>query len=388
MKYPIYGLLDQNFVRLINLGEYLMKKLLSILLTAFLVVACFVAPPTSVEAASLSKAESLVKIAEQHAGALKWQISYELTKEIKNPDMKIFNDTKNAYLNAKKELDQLSGQKKEDLKKRLENNVGIHYTRAMGYIDAITSGKKIVDKTNKFNTLFAANPTADATEKSYHELSSEIRKQAILLYRVYGKSTRDAILVKYKTPGEKALQSSKYVISTKMHLDTLDRMIAENADQQTVETQVIGFFDLLDVIEDESIINELYETYYEIIRNDSSFLAQESEIIEFFKKSDEYANEENLEATLSLYSEEYPGYEDLSELIGSTFKDYDIKYETLGLEVQYVLEGTAFVIHDQKVTMDENDSFEYTAYYILEKDEAGNWKYLDSFDESDFEEAE
>ena len=55
------------------------------------------------------------------------------------------------------------------------------------------------------------------------------------------------------------------------------------------------------------------------------------------------------------------------------------------MEVQYILEGTAFVIHDQKVTMDENDSFEYTAYYILEKDETGNWKYLDSFDESDFE---
>lgn len=79
-----------------------MKKFLSVVLATGIVGASTLTPFTNVEAASITRAESLVKTAEQHAGALKWQISYELTKEIKYPNMKIFNLTKVAYLNAKK----------------------------------------------------------------------------------------------------------------------------------------------------------------------------------------------------------------------------------------------------------------------------------------------
>ncbi|WP_066301133.1 hypothetical protein [Bacillus sp. FJAT-29937] len=357
-----------------------MKKLLSILLAAGIAGTGALTPFSTAEAASTTKAESLVKTAEQYAGSLKWQISYELTKEIKNPDMKIFNLTKDAYFNAKKEIAKVSVKDKVILEKRLEDNVGIHYSRAMGYIDAITSGKKIVDKANQFNALYSENPTSDVTEKSYHELSSEIRKQAILLYRVYGKSTRDAILAKYKTPGEKALQSAKYVITAKMSLDKLDEMITKNADQKAVEAHVAGFFDLLDVIEDEEITSELYAAYQESIRKDANFLAQEKEIIEFFKKADDYANAEDVEGMMSLYSEEFPEYANLKDEIETTFKDFDVKYETTGLEVQYIIDGTAIVILDQKANIDQVDELENTYVYYLEKDESGNWKLADILD--------
>lgn len=357
-----------------------MKKLLSVVLATGIVAASTLSPFANVEAASITKAESLVKIAEQHAGALKWQISYELTKEIKYPDMKIFNLTKDAYLNAKKEIANVSVKDKVKLEKRLEDNVGIHYSRAMGYIDAITSGKKIVDKANQFNSLYVANPTSDVTVRSYHELSSEIRKQALLLYRVYGKSTRGAILSQYKTPGEKALQSAKYVITAKMHLDELDEMITKNADLRTVETHVAEFFDLLDVIEDEVIISDLYDAYHVSIKKDSNFIAQEKEIIEFFKKANEYANTEDLEGMFGLYSEEYPDYANLKNEIESTFKDFDVKYETLGLEVQYIVDGTALVIQDEKSIIDQTEELENTYVYLLKKDASGDWKYYDILD--------
>ncbi|MDI2586856.1 hypothetical protein OR571_06980 [Psychrobacillus sp. NEAU-3TGS] len=357
-----------------------MKKLLSIVLATGIAGASVFTPYTNAEAASISKAEALVKAAEQHAGALKWQISVELTKEIKYPDMKIFNLTKDAYLNAKKEIANVSAKDKAKLEKRLEDNAGIHYTRAMGYIDAITSGKKIVDKANQLNKLYAANPTSDVTEKSYHELSSEIRKQAILLYRVYGKSTRDAILTKYKTPGEKALESSKYVITAKMELDKLDNLITKKADQKTVEAQVSTFLDSLDAIEDDAIISDLYSAYYDSIREDENFIAQEKEITEFFKKATEYANEEKLEETLSLYSKDFPGYASLKESLEETFKDYNVRYQTLGLEVQYIIDNTAAVVHDQKTIFNTTDSLEHTTIYLLEKDKDGNWRFLDSSD--------
>lgn len=354
-----------------------MKKLLSIVLATGITGASIFTPFTNAEAASTTKAESLVKTAEEHAGALKWQISYELTKEIKYPDMKIFNLTKDAYIKAKQEIAKVSVKDKVTLEKRLEDNVGIHYTRAMGYIDAITSGKKIVDKANQFNALYEANPTSDVTEKSYHELSSEIRKQAILLYRVYGKSTRDAILAKYKTPGEKALQSSKYVITAKMELDKLDNLITKKADQKSVENQVTAFLNSLDAIKEEAIISDLYDAYLESIKKDANFIAQENEIKEFFQKADEYANAKDLDATLSLYSEDYPEYSSLKEIIGSTFEDFDVKFETLGVEVQYIIDGHAVVIHDQQATIDEKDTIENSTIYLLVKDDAGNWKFLD-----------
>ncbi|WP_277584372.1 hypothetical protein [Psychrobacillus antarcticus] len=357
-----------------------MKKILSVLLATVIIGASVVTPFSTVEAESITKAESFVRTAEQHAGALKWQISYELTKEIKYPDMKIFNLTKDAYLKAKNEIAKASVKDKVKLEKRLEENVGKQYNRAIGYIDAITSGKKIVDKANHFSSLYAANPTSDLTERSYHDLSSEIRKQAILLYRVYGKSTRDAILTQYKTPGEKALQSSKNVITAKMHVDELDKMITKNTDQKTVETHVIEFFNLLDKIEDEAINSVLYDAYQVSIKRDSNFIAQEKEIIEFFKKSDEYASAEDLEGMFGLYSEEYPDYANLKTEIETTFKDFDVKYETLGLEIQYITDGIALVIQDEKSTIDEKEELEITFVYLLEKDDSGNWKYLDILD--------
>lgn len=353
-----------------------MKKLLFILLAFVIISTNVLVPFTTAEAASISKAESLVKTAEQHAGALKWQISYEVTKEIKYPDMKVFNLTKNAYSNASKEIAKLSRKDKEKLKKRLEDNVGIHITRATGYIDAITSGKKIVDLTNQFNTLYVTQPTSNTTVQKYHDLSSEIRKQAVILYRVYGKSTRDAILAKYKKPAEKSLQVSKNIVSTKMQLNNLDKLIANKASQQSIEANVSKFFVMLDLIVNMEIVTDLYDVYYETIRKDSNFLTQEKEIIEFFKKSTEYNNNENVELLFGLYSEDYPDYLDLKSYIQTTFDELDLRYETIDVEVQNILDGMAVVSHTE-VETDQNETFGYTITYLLEKDPAGNWKYLD-----------
>ena len=107
--------------------------------------------------------------------------------------MNLYNTTKNASHLAYQAFKTLATQEKAKLTIRMENNVDIHLNRSMAYIDAITSGKKITVKTDNLYEAYQLNPLSDQTEKAYHDLSSEIRKQAILLYRVYGKSTRNAI---------------------------------------------------------------------------------------------------------------------------------------------------------------------------------------------------
>ena len=189
--------------------------------------------PSKSSAASMSEAEKLVQKAESAATVLKWEVSLEHRKlkysdPVTLPNMNIYNDTKRARQLAYDAIKSLPSQEKAKLTKRMESNVNIHFNRSMAYIDALKSGKKIVVKKNDLYEAYRLNPLSTQTEKAYHDLSSEIRKQAILLYRVYGKSTRDAILDKYKIPGEKARQSTMYVISAKIEIDQLRQSIANN----------------------------------------------------------------------------------------------------------------------------------------------------------------
>lgn len=243
-----------------------MKKALLSLLSFAIVLALF-AGGNSASAATYTEAEKLVKTAEGYAGALKWEISYENTKTIKYPDMKLYNQTKDALQKAQSAVNTLStGTKKTALQTRLNDNVKLHLTRAAAYIDAITAGEKIkavqIDLKNNLNDGYFD----ETTEELYHSLSFEIRKQAILLYRVYGKSTRDAILAKYKAPAEKVKNEAAVPVTILMELDK-----AEAATTSTVRdaalTSAINWLSKVD--------NELYyeALYYELF--DTGFTIEE-----------------------------------------------------------------------------------------------------------------
>ncbi|MDW2876398.1 MULTISPECIES: hypothetical protein [Bacillaceae] len=201
--------LDQEWL-IANINNYSNIQLFS--------TAALLAGADSKTAAEM-QAERYLEEAEKHARALKWQISVEYTKVVQYPDMSVFNLTKDHYIRAKNLINSMDGT--YELEYRLTNDIELHYFRAIGYIDAITSGQKIVNQAKRFNQLYSTAPAADETEAAYHALSGEIRKQAVLLYRVYGQTTRNSILAKYKAPGEKALQSAQKAITAKMLIDDL-----------------------------------------------------------------------------------------------------------------------------------------------------------------------
>jgi N-acetylmuramoyl-L-alanine amidase len=173
-------------------------------------------------AMSSQEAKKQVQAAENHATALKWQISVEYTKTVKYPDMKVYNATKTAKDKAQQAVNALPASSvKSELQTRITNNVQLHLSRAQGYIDAITSGKKISQKKSTFENYYSQNPASDSAESAYHAMSSEIRKQAVLLYRVYGQTTRAAILNTYKAPAENVKNKTMNAITVKMKLDDL-----------------------------------------------------------------------------------------------------------------------------------------------------------------------
>jgi uncharacterized protein YjdB len=244
-----------------------MKKSLIAMLVAVIMVVQLIMPASykTANAATYSEVLNYLEQAESWAGALKWQTSVEHTGVVKYPDMKIFNKTKENYLKVLQLKGSLSSSKRLEVERRLTANVEVYYYRAMAYIDAITSGEKIIDKTNKFTSLYNADAISQETELAYHDLSFEIRKQAILLYRVYGKSTRDAILAKYKTPGEAAITASKYVITAKMAVDQLEELVKTNATPTEIQDQLAKVEEALAFVKDEATAKKLNERANSII---------------------------------------------------------------------------------------------------------------------------
>lgn len=198
------------------------KPLSALALTSFLFSSSI-----SANAAPFTSPEELVEKAESFAGSLKWAISIEGKGDGRTIPWNYFNGTKNAYQKALSVVSKLpKGKTKSDLLSRLEENVNLYIRttpgnigRAVAYIDAITAGQKIETKKNQLTQRLEDNIMDNVTEKYYHELSSEIKKQAYLLDRVYGKSTRDTIRNQFKGSAEEARSNALYPVSIHMALN-------------------------------------------------------------------------------------------------------------------------------------------------------------------------
>lgn len=224
------------------------------MLSILLLLSVHFLPVGSASAAlSYTQTNSLVTKAEKLAGALKWQISVDYNKNLAMPDMALFNQTKDAYNKAQTAVSALKDSRKASLQQRLDTNVKIHITRAIAYIDALNGGKKLETLTNELRYLMKDEIYTLTMDDLYHELSFQIRKQATLLYRVYGKSTREAILAKYKVPAEATKNKLAYFVTVKDLVDKAQHEMAKD------EVDIYGMIDYLITANDMlPIIQQLY----------------------------------------------------------------------------------------------------------------------------------
>ncbi|WP_409271344.1 hypothetical protein V1499_18045 [Neobacillus sp. SCS-31] len=205
-----------------------MKKLANLAIAAVLTGTIILSPIHTVKTeAATTNAEKYVNQAIYWAGALKWQISIEYKKDVSYPDMKVFNATKDNILKAKSEFSTLPTAQRTQLEAKLRDQAEIHYTRAIAYIDAISSGKKLKAQADLFTSSYNANPSTDETEKAYHDLTYRIKHTANQLYKVYGSTTREAILKEYKLPAESARNAASNAITAKMAIDQFRTIAVE-----------------------------------------------------------------------------------------------------------------------------------------------------------------
>jgi len=229
------------------------------------------ANPQGAEASS--NVESLVKNAENLANALKWEISYEHRKiaypktVIDYPNMKLFNEAKAAMIQAENALKNATGTQKEALKARLDQNVKSHYDRAVRFIDAVTAGKRIQEKSEALQEKLSKNIIDDSTEKAYHALSREIKERSPIMNKAYGKSTRDAFVDKFNVPANKTKETALYPVSIKIEIDRLNKALVDKDKEKALyhANRLEKFFEEGlkggHLVEKSELYNKLSEVY-------------------------------------------------------------------------------------------------------------------------------
>ncbi|WP_066297231.1 Ig-like domain-containing protein [Bacillus sp. FJAT-29937] len=233
------------------------------IMSASVIAGSAIVASSPVEAAAASNVDKLVKEAKELGTILKWAISIEGSADGKTRPMVAYNATKEAYDIAVNAIKTLTTAQKNTYMADLEKNVKVHINRTMSYIDALTAGEKIKEKQQALANQLDRNLINDDTEKAYHELTREIRKQALLLDRVYGQTTRDLIRSQYKFSAEKIRDNAMYAVTVKMAIDKASKALSEK-DSRAAERYIDEARKYLNYVENSAIKNTLNNRFNSI----------------------------------------------------------------------------------------------------------------------------
>lgn len=196
------------------------KKAIKIAASTAVAASAFVAAAPAHQADAATNVNQLVTDAQNAGTVLKWAISVEGTADFVTRPYNQYNAAKKAVAAAEAAAKGLSTSEKLSVDAKLVD-AKLQVKRAEAYIDAITSSEKIKDLTSKLNAAIATGDI-EKVESAYHTASAEYRKQAKLLDRVYGQSTRDEIRNAVKPAIEKAVASVKNEVTVNMLVKAAD----------------------------------------------------------------------------------------------------------------------------------------------------------------------
>ncbi|MFJ8065495.1 hypothetical protein ACIQYS_12760 [Psychrobacillus sp. NPDC096426] len=202
------------------------KKAIKIAASTAVAASAFVAAAPANQADAATNVNQLATDAQNAGTVLKWAISVEGSADYKTRPYDQYNAAKKAVAAAEAAAAKLSSTEKLSIQAKLVEPK-IQITRAQAYIDAITSSEKIIGLTNNLDAAIKSGDLGKV-ETAYHTATAEYRKQAKLLDRVYGQSTRDGIRNAVKPTLEKLIADVQYDVTVKTHLDKASALIKNN----------------------------------------------------------------------------------------------------------------------------------------------------------------
>ncbi|QFF97979.1 hypothetical protein PB01_03630 [Psychrobacillus glaciei] len=190
------------------------KKAIKIAASTAVAASAFVAAAPAHQADAAVNVNQLVSDAQNAGTVLKWAISVEGSADFVTQPFAQYNAAKKSIAAAEAAAAKLSVSEKLSVDAKLVD-AKIQVTRAGYYIDAITSSNKIKALTTTLDAAIASGDI-EKVEAAYHPATGEFRKQAKLLDRVYGQTTRDEIRNAVKPALEKSVASVKNEVTVNM----------------------------------------------------------------------------------------------------------------------------------------------------------------------------
>lgn len=190
------------------------KKAIKIAASTAVAASAFVAAAPAQQADAATNVNQLLTDAQNAGTVLKWAISVEGSADYKTQPFTQYNAAKKAIASAEAAAAKLGTSEKLSADAKLVEPK-LQVKRAAAYIDAITSSVKIKDLTAGLDAAIKTNDI-EKVEAAYHTATAEYRKQAALLDRVYGQSTRDGIRNEVKPAIEKLVADVKNDVTVNM----------------------------------------------------------------------------------------------------------------------------------------------------------------------------
>jgi hypothetical protein len=208
-------------------GEYkfMKKKAIKIAASAAVAASAFAAAAPAQQADAAVNVDQLALDAQNAGTVLKWAISVEGSADFTTRPYDAYNAAKATIAKVENAIKGLSTSEKVKYEAKLVEPK-IQVKRAQAYIDAITSSEKIQDLTSGLKSAVNSEDL-DKVETAYHKATAEYRKQAKLLDRVYGQTTRDGIRNAVKPALEKAVADLQHDVTVKMALDKASELIED-----------------------------------------------------------------------------------------------------------------------------------------------------------------
>ncbi|QGM31257.1 hypothetical protein GI482_13060 [Bacillus sp. N3536] len=190
------------------------KKAIKIAASTAVAASAFVAAAPAQQADAATNVNQLLTDAQNAGTVLKWAISVEGSADYKTQPFTQYNAAKKAIASAEAAATKLGTSEKLSADAKLVEPK-LQVKRAQAYIDAITSSVKIKADTAALDAAIKSNDI-EKVETAYHKATGEYRKQAALLDRVYGQSTRDGIRNEVKPAIEKLVADVKNDVTVNM----------------------------------------------------------------------------------------------------------------------------------------------------------------------------
>lgn len=191
-----------------------------------------------VKAATVAQTDSYLKLAEAAARKLAPQITYKENTALKDPDLKLFVQTRDNLNKTKSALKTLSPSNQQKFTTRIKY-VQTIYDRSVSFRTALYNAKVITNAKNSFVSKHRSFPFSSDTEKAYNDLIKRTNETITIFNKVYDNQARAAFIAKYLKPAQAAvlpyvqttLPLKKEIENVTNEVSSLEKAIGSNQPQ-------------------------------------------------------------------------------------------------------------------------------------------------------------